>query len=179
MEKLYYLVMDSDLWKNDGSGFLDTYFCKEEAAFTTCLLIVLGVAVVAAAVFYGWIANTSYRLTNLTTWLVTMVVGALLTFGITQYRVIGNEDSNSGVFNSIAKTFDEKSKPDINSTPEQSVRELNRLTEARDTIKERIKSFDSMVVSLHVTQLVLFLVSFFVISVCVKNMTIHGKSVPF
>lgn len=178
MEKLYFLVMKSDLWKEDGYNFLNHYFCEEEA-FTTCLLIVLGVAVVTAAVFYGWIANTSYRLTNLTTWLVTMVVGALLTFGITQYRVIGNEDSNSGVFYSIANSFEMKSKTDPNQTPEQHEYERKRLESSRDKIKEEIKSFDSMVVSLHVTQLVLFLVSFFMISLCVKNMTIHGKSVPF
>lgn len=176
MEKLYFLVMESDLWKNDGSSFLHDYFCLE-GAFTTCLVIVLGVAVVAAAIFYGWIANTSYRLTNLSTWLVTMVVGALLTFGITQYRVIGNEDNNSGIFNSIANQYDVKnSKYD---TPEKQESLGKILDENRDKIKEGIKSFDMIVVKLHVTQLVLFLVSFFVISLCVKNMTIHGKSVPF
>lgn len=172
MEKLYALVTQSTTWANvDNHQTLYNYFVTE-GAFTTCFLIVLGAALLGIAIFYGWIGMRSVRLSNLTTWISTLLGVCAVTFCATQFMIIGSAAKLSGYFGSLNK-FAVSLR---NSTPES---ELEKLNGDLDRVRDAMSSFCDTVGMLHVTNLVLAIVLFFLISIVVKGFTIQSKAVPF
>lgn len=102
MENLYYLVMSMSTWnQNDPRQFLHHYFV-ENGAFVTSFAIALAVALIGLLVFYAWFGMASNRLSNRTTWFVTLVVVGLVTLVLTQLMVIGSADSLTGFFKDAA-----------------------------------------------------------------------------
>lgn len=172
MEKIYALVTESSTWASlDSHRTLFNYFITE-GAFTTCFLIALGAALLGIVIFYAWIGMNSVRLSNFTTWLSTLLGSCAVTFCATQFMIVGSAAKFSGYFGSLNKYAEGLR----NSTPQSGLQILN---EDLDKIRTAMDGFCDTVSMLHVTNLVLVILLFFIISVLVKGFTPQAKAVPF
>lgn len=175
MDKIYFLVSTCETWLNkDGNGYLNNYFI-DEGGFTNALLIAIAVAVVAAIVFYGVIGMKFNRLANLAVWLVTLAADAIVTFFVTQLMIIGSRDGNTGIFQSITNFRGTK----LQEIPVDNIQGRTDLSNATDQLVNLLSNGCDVTTYLNVTNVVLAVVVFFVISICVKGITIHAKHVPF
>lgn len=177
MEKLYFFVMQSDIWtNNDPLGYLHGYFVAE-GGFKSAFLIGLVVAIIGVAFFYGWIANTSPRLSKMSTWLITLVAVGGITFATTQMIVIGSDNSQNqtGMFASISnQQNDHLSQQDLS---EEEIANINQYTRTLQNQVSTLSNSITMGTDLGTTAYALLI--FFVLSICVKNLTRYGISIPF
>lgn len=172
MDKIYALVTQSSTWTTtDCHQTLHNYFVTE-GAFTTCFLIALGAALLGIVIFYGWIGMQSVKLSNFTTWLSMLLGACAVTFCATQFVIVGSAANLKGYFGSLNKYAVDLR----NSTPES---ELQKLNADLDSIRNAMDGFCDTVGMLHVTNLLLTVVLFFIVSVVVKSLTTHAKAVPF
>lgn len=175
MEQLYFLVSQCDTWlNNDPNGFLQQFFVVE-GGFTYAFLIALGVAVICAAIFYGWIGMAVNKLANLVVWLCTMLVGALATFILTRVLVIGSNDVGTGIFKSISEKL-----PNVLATMsvDDEVGRTQVMSQA-NALKDALTGVCDVTTHLYITNVVLAIVIFLIVSICVKNVTTHATHVPF
>lgn len=175
MEQIYFIVSQCDTWlNNDPNGYLNQYFC-EEGGFTHAFLIALIIAFVATAVFYGWIGMTVNRLANLGVWLVALVADVVLTFIVTQLSVIGSSDAMTGVFKSIEEYRSVLSQQiPVNDTTAQ-----NTLSSTTTQLIDTLSNGCDATWGLDVSNVVVSVILFCIISLCVKNFTVHATHVPF
>lgn len=175
MEKIYSLVAQCGTWLNDDpNGFLQQYFI-EESGFTHAFLIALVVAMMCAGVFYGWIGMAVNRLSNLVTWLCTMLVDAIATFVLTRIMLVGSNDTGTGIFHSITEKL-----PKVLETMgvDDEIGRAQVMSQANELIDKLTNGCD-VTNSLYITNIVLTIILFFIISICVKNLTTHATHVPF
>lgn len=175
MKQIYFLVSQCETWlNNDPKGYLEHYFCSD-GGFTHAFLIALAIAIVAAIMFYGWIGMTVNRLANLGVWLATLLADAVLTFIITQMSVIGNSDAMTGVFKSIEAHRSELSTQiAVNDTTGQ-----DNLSNTTTQIIETLSNGCDVTYGLNISNVVVSIVLFFIISLCVKKFTTHATYIPF
>ena len=175
MEQIYFLVSQCETWlNNDPNGYLEHYFCSD-GGFTHAFLIALAIAIVAAIVFYGWIGMAVNRLANLGVWLATLFADAVLTFIITQMSVIGNSDAMTGIFKSIEEHRSELStKIPVNDTTGQ-----DNLSNTTTQIIDTLSNGCDVTYGLNISNVIVSIVLFFVISLCVKKLTTHATHIPF
>ncbi len=172
VENLYFLVTNTSTWTSgDPRQLLDHYFI-ENGAFTTSLLIALGVAVVGLLIFYGWIGMSSNRLSNLPTWLVTLCSVGLITLGMTQMTVVGSQDSQTGFFEDAQQYVPvlKEGVPDA---------DMNAFNNDVENIREAMDKGCDVVYTLDLWNMAIALVIFFVGSIAVKRMTRYAIAIPF
>ena len=177
MEKLYFFVMQSDVWNvNDPRGFLFKYFI-EEGGFKSAFLIALVAAIIGVAIFYGWIANAAPRLSKMSTWLITLVAVGGITFATTQVIVIGSDNSQdkTGMFASISNQQNDLLQQQELS--QEEIESINQDTRALQNQVDTISNSITMGVDLGTTAYALLI--FFILSICLKNLTRYGISIPF
>lgn len=175
MKQIYFLVSQCETWlNNDPNGYLEHYFCSD-GGFTHAFLIALAIAIVAAIVFYGWIGMAVNRLANLGVWLATLFADAVLTFIITKMSVIGNSGAITGIFKSIDERRNELSTqiPVDDTTARDNL--FNTTTQIIDTLSNGC----DVTYGLNISNVVISIILFFIISLCVKNLTIHATHIPF
>lgn len=173
MEQIYFLVKSMDTWTSgDPHLFLTHYFCTNHG-FMSAFIVALGVAVLGAALFYGWIGNAADRLATIPVWLITTIVVGVVTLGLTQCIIIGSNTSQTGVFNDIVNYKQEL---------QQSISD-DKLNQFNQDVQNLITNIDSVsnevVLSLNIENAVIAMLLFFIISICVKNLPPYTKSIPF
>lgn len=175
MKQIYFLVSQCETWlNNDPNGYLEHYFCSD-GGFTHAFLIALAIAIVAAIVFYGWIGMAVNRLANLGVWLAILFADAVLTFIITKMSVIGNSGAITGIFKSIDEHRNELSTQiPVNATTARD-NLFNTTTQIIDTLSNGC----DVTYGLNISNVVISIILFFIISLCVKNLTIHATHIPF
>lgn len=176
---LYSWVKNAEMYVSDqrgGSGYLHQYF-EVDGGFTTAAIIAAVAAVVFLILFYGCIGNFVHRLSTKLCWWVAVVLVGLSTIGVTQFVVVGSNESNSGFFKSAENHWEESVSKDIPIGAEQ-----DRQT-AQDYKAQLKKDMGGMrcevVRKLHVTNVLFSLVLFIVLSLIFKRFTVHAKRIPF
>lgn len=175
MEKIYSLVSQCETWLNgDPNEFLHQFFI-EESGFTHAFLIALLVAIVCAAVFYGWIGMAVNRLSNLVVWLCTLLVDALATLVLTSVMLIGNNDAGTGIFHSIS----EKLPKVLETMGVDDAAGRTMVNSQANELIDKLSNGCDVTSNLYITNVLLSILLFFIISICVKNMTTHATHVPY
>ncbi len=175
MEKIYFIVSQCGTWtQNDPNGYLSNYF-SSEGAFVHAFLIALAVAAVAAGVFYGWIGNAVAKLSNLATWICTMVLDAAVTFLLTKIFVIGSQIAGTGVFQSITQHKEELRK----AIPVEDEAGRNNLISTTSKLVNTLNDGCDVTNYLYLENVVISIILFFIISLLVKKMTKFAVYVPF
>lgn len=174
MEKLYSLVSQCKTWLNDDpNGFLQQFFVSENG-FTHAFLIALIVAIVCIALFYGWIGMAVNKLSNLVTWLCTLLVDAVVTFVLTRIMVIGSNDVGTGIYHSIT----EKLPKILNMMGVGDDTGRSMVMTQANTLKETLAHGCDVTNNLLLTNVIITVILFVIISFCVKGMTTHATHVP-
>lgn len=173
MEQIYFLVKSMGTWANgDPHLFLSHYFCQN-GGFMSAFIIALGVAVVGAAIFYGWIGNAADRLATMPVWLITTVIIGVVSLGLTQLIIVGSSTSQTGLFNDIVNNKQELQKSIPDEKLDQFHQEVQTLITNLDSVS------NDVVLSLNLENAVIAMLLFFIISICVKNLPPYTKSIPF
>lgn len=176
MDKIYFLVSQCDTWVNDKSEYLSQYFCVE-GAFLHAFLIALILAIVAAAIFYGWIGNKVAKLSNLTIWLCSLLIQGFLTFLFTKIMVIGNSLAGTGIFQSIIKRKEDLLQTVYNGI-ENSGQKDEFIKNTNDFVQKLSDGCD-VTNYLYLENVIISIILFFIISLIVKKMTKFAVYVPF
>lgn len=175
MEKLYSLVSQCETWlMKDPNGFLQQYFMSENG-FTHAFLIALIVAIVCIAAFYGWIGMAVNKLANLVIWLSTLLVDAIVTFALTRIMVIGSNNMGTGIFHSITEKL-----PKVLETmgvDDEAGRSM--IISQANMLKDSLANGCDVTNYLLLTNVIVTVILFIIISLCVKGMTTHATHVPF
>ena len=175
---LYSLVKNAEMYVSDQreDGYLRQYF-EVDGGFTTAAIIAVVAAVVFLILFYGCIGNFMHRLSTKLCWWITLVLVGLSTIGVTQFIVVGSDESNSGFFKSAENHWEESVTKNISIGAEQD------MATARNYKAQLKKDMGVMrcevVRRLHVTNGLFSLVLFIVLSLISKRFTVHTKRIPF
>jgi hypothetical protein len=180
MDKVYFFVSHLDEFTTDGWGFYSRYFV-EGSGFLNSFLISLAIAAFMLIVFYGFICNKVFKLSNHITWLVFLICSVGITFFATSHFILGNHEGApedyTGFYGSLETTFLQISNQDgFQENPES----VENLTMAKGEIIEGLKIGKSEVASSLCTGNSIFtLIWFFLFSVLVKGFTRYGIAIPF
>ena len=175
MEKLYFLVAQCETWvNNDPNGYLSNYFC-DKGAFMHAFLIALALAIVAAAIFYGWIGNAVAKMANFPTWLCTMVLEGAVTFLVTKSLVVGNSLASNGIFQSIVQHKEDL----LKGIPVEDTLGRENLINSTSKLVSTINDGCDVTNYLYLENVVIAIILFFFISLFVKKMTKFAVYVPF
>ena len=176
MDKLYFFVTSCDTWQNvDTNQYLANYFITE-GGFLHAFLIALIIAVVFAGLFYGWIGMKEDRLSNLGVWLGALLFDGVIGFIMTKMLVIGSQNDQTGVFNSIVNY---KSQLLIQPGFSGNDQQVKLLTDTTNNLVQALADNCNVVMSLCIGNAIISVILFFIISICVKNLTVLATHVPF
>lgn len=172
MENLYFLVTNMSTWTSmDPRQFLYHYFVTN-GAFTTSFLIALAVAIIGLLLFYGWIGMCSSRLSNLTTWAITLALVGLLTFALTQVSVVGSLSSQTGFFEDATQYAQTLRTIEPDET-------LSQFEEQVAQIRDLMDKGCDVTWTLDLWNTALSLLIFILISLGVKRLTKYAIAIPF
>lgn len=175
MDFLYFLVKGTETYQPDADPIrlLQNYF-ETEGAFTSAFIIALIVALVGLLIFYGIFGMKVYRMaTHKVYWSVLVIVG-VITFAITQFSVVGSEDAQSGFFASAetSEYIEDYLRPLSEAEQQEAI-------EQRDELEDKMDGFCDVVITLDLINAVYSVLIFFLLSIVVKNATVHAKKIPF
>lgn len=170
---LYFWVKGCEMYGNDVDDYLGNYF-ENGGGFTTAAIIAATVAVVFIILFYGCIGNFVHRLSTKLCWGVAAVLVGLSTIGVTQFVVVGSEESNSGFFASANDYFETSISPFITGETDYA-----EATQRQNDLFSKMGGRCEVVWILHVTNVAFSLVLFIVLSLIFKRYTVHTKKIPF
>lgn len=111
MREIYQLF--GDYGKEDLLNVFSTYFKNGTWAgngYTEAFLIAIVVSLLALVVFYVGIGNTSFRLSNVYTWVVVGVLAGLLTFGVTSVNTGMTPNCGYGLQETLNQQWRNKSR---------------------------------------------------------------------
>lgn len=172
MENLYFFVTNMSTWTDaDPRQFLYHYFVTN-GAFTTSFLIALVVAIIGLLLFYAWIGMTSSRLSNLSTWAVTLALVGLVTFALTQVSVVGSLSNQTGFFEDAtqyAQQLREREPDETLAQFEQQVVQIRDLMDQGCDVTWTLDLWNTCI----------SLIIFFVFSIGVKGVTRYAIAIPF
>ncbi len=175
LQLIYSFVMHCSTWvNNDPRAFLDNYFVTEEA-FTSLFLIAAGVAVVGAAIFYGWIGMTVNRLSNMLVWVVFLIVTGLLSLLITQSSVIGFKDSQTGIYKSIV----DRTTILAHGTSPNDQTARTAIFNDSDSMKNRLSGGCDVTWTLLILNAIYSMLIFLLLSILTKRFTNYAIAIPF
>ena len=175
MDFLYFLVKGSAAYSTDHDpiGLVKNYF-EDGGAFNSSFIIALCTAIAGIIIFYGIFGMKIYKLARpLVYWIMFAIVG-VTTFTLTQLLIIGSRTAQTGFFASAAQKFEEYAVQFADMPDMQNV-----AVAQRDTIETEMSGFCSAVVNLDMSNAVIALLIFFLLSLLVKGITVHAKRVPF
>lgn len=174
MDFLYFLVKQSSTYgvNEDPSSLLENYFVKE-GAFDMAFICALIVALVCLIVFYGIFGMKIYKLATKTVYWITAGVASLLTFVLTQFIIVGSKSNITGFFHSVNEYFNNSEYIRNLQGEQRTLVDLQR-----DELENKMDSFCNAVCWLDVTNIFITLIIFILISLVVKNFTIHAKRIP-
>lgn len=175
MDKIYFFVTNCSTWQDqDPNQYLSNYFI-DGSGFLNSFLIALIVAVIFAAVFYGWIGMAVERLSNLGVWLGGLVLDGIVAFIATKLLVIGSQSAQNGIFSSIAEHQSQLS----SQIPVADQAGHQQLTNTTQQLIDTLSNNGDVVISLLIGTAVISIILYFLISICVKGLTTHATHVPF
>ena len=180
-ESIYSLVTKHEAWTNDAYGYYSNYFVSENA-FMWAFISMLAIGSIAACIYYfGFCNGISNKYAKPSYWLITMAVVGILAFALGKLCFIGSDssndsgDSNASGFYKSCEVYCQV-KVDENDGNEDI---QNAIRESYNDIVENLNQGVDIVAKFQLVNLILSLLTFFIISMLVKNFTKHGSSIPF
>lgn len=181
MEYIYFWVTKfTDAW-GDKYGFHANYFNGPLQSgsnwFFWGFLIILGVAAAVAAGFYFGLCNgRSNKNATLTNWLIALVATGVIAFCFSHFIVIGqgvDGKAGSGFYKANQQycmdyCLQNKNNPQVVSDCRV---ELNKIT-------NQLQKGNDVALPYDLTNVILSLLFFWIISIFIKGFSVHGASVP-
>lgn len=163
--------------ENDYEGFADFYsdFLMESGICSQIFFWGIGIAAIVCLVYYLYGCNRFHKVANRITWAIILVLTCFFTWLVSYRLVLGDIEGERGLLYEIAdKTW---------TKAREGIVDEENLSEIDDTHYAYLEQFSN-----HLEQLpaemalavVLYaFITFFILSICVKGTTTHGKGVPF
>ena len=179
MEMIYFLVSSLEEY-NDAYGFHNQYFV-EGNGFLFAFLIALFVAVGIAAFFYLFICNVFNRLSKFYVWVIALFLTVGATLLLTSKFIVGGEDENTGNYTGFYYSLEEFAgiQREEYAQNQEAQKKVNQvydqiLQDLAGSGEEEYKVVDM----LYLTNTILTIFFFILISILVKGTTKYGIAVP-
>lgn len=188
---IYNFVTSTEAWTNDkGNIRFHEQFFEGEHGFSAGILGAVVIALVFAAIFYFGFCNskTSNKYATHWLWAIFLAVSGLVTFAYSDQVLIGNsavaeQMSNQNEKNkgdilydySFYKSIEDYMVDFAGKKPQDQV----EAEERKNMIVNNLKKGEDVNMPFNVTNAVISLIAFFLISVGIKRFTINGKCIPF
>lgn len=171
MKFLYFLVTDCPSY-NDDLGAYDFYFSN--GGFTAAFLVALGVAGIAAIIYYGW-CKASFSFAKIGTWIATMIVAAVASFFITGLATgySKDPDADTGIRQAVELKYQEN--------VDAMTMDITELDNARDNMHQALDGgifHNNVIFRLCITNLVLTIILFYLISLLINGFSTNGVNIP-
>lgn len=174
MDIFYFLVTSLEAYK-DQYGFHSAYFA-DGSGFMTGLLLSVIIGVVLALVFYFSLCNgKSTKFATRANWFVMLLVVAVLTYFTGEIFIIGSEGQPGTGFYEFCQNYANNYVSEHvgnNQTVQACLLEYN-------TIIENLKQGKDVAFLFNINNVIYSVVTFFLTSLGVKNLTKHGSQIPF
>lgn len=178
MDFFYFLVTGSKAWE---PHFHKNFFI-DQGGFSWGLYGALIIGAVVACAFYFGCCNSSKtsKSANIGVWAVSLCLCAVISYFYADFVVIG--DSKTTDNNSVFRAYSfYKANDDylIQKSIGASPTMIDDLTKTHNQIKNDLDKGGDVRFDFDITTAVLAAISFFLMSLFVKRLTINGKTIPF
>ncbi len=190
-DKIYNFVTSTEAWKSDHGeiSFHEQFFIHEKGFVAGSLGAVI-IALVFAAIFYFGLCNskTSNKYATHWLWAIFLAVSGLVAFAYSDQVLIGNSATAEQMYElhvsdrpynvfyeySFYKSihlYEQENNASSSSQPE--------IQERSNKILDDLKKGEDVNMPFNMTNAVISLIAFFLISLGIKRFTINGKCIPF
>lgn len=172
MELIYFWVTELTTKYADKFDFHANYFVTERA-FLQGFVYSLVIGAVCALAFYFCLCNgNSVKPATRVNWLIGLFIVALAGYFVSDILIMGAE--GSGFYKSIndfVRNFADKNGLDTHGIQERTA-EMN-------LILKNLREDRDVALELNATNTIIAMLSYFLVSIGVKNFTKHGSQIPF
>lgn len=174
MDFFYFLVTSLEQY-TDKFGF-HTYYFVENGAFTEAFFYSTGIGAVVAITFYIGLCNgESVRPATRVNWLICLLLVAFAAFFVGDIMIIGSEGNPGTGFYASCQDFANNymiQHQGNDQTIQECMGELNK-------ILKDLREGNDVALMFNVVNVLLSILTYFLVSLCVKNFTKHGSQIPF
>ncbi len=172
MSFLYFLVTGCKAYADKLEAY--KYYFETEGGFTAAFLLALAVAGIFAIIYYLF-CRASFSWAKIGTWVITMLVAACVAFGLTGWATGMHKEqtADTGIRHAVELQAQEAA--------EAQTMDYDEIEDARVTIHDGLDKgmFTSPVIfRLCVTNFVLTIILFYVISLLINGFSVHGVNIP-
>lgn len=173
MEILYYFVRQSAAWD---PKFHDNFF-NGQSGFLYGLLLAAIVAIVAAVIFYFGFCNSNkeVKYANKTSWAVGLVAAAIVAAVLGDIIIIGH-DMNSVLVTNFYDANEQYYMQQVSGSTDQNF--IDELSSKKTQIANDLDKNNDVRIPFDATTGVWAAVLYFLVSLPIKGITIHGKVIP-
>lgn len=172
MKFLYFLVTGCKAYGEKLGAY--KYYFETEGGFTSAFLLALGVAFVAALLYYLF-CRKSFSFAKIGSWIVTMLVAAAVSFALTGWAtgMYQKKNAKTGIRHAVELQYQEKA--------EAQTMDITELDNARANIHKGLDKgmFTSPAIfRLCLSNFIITIILFYIFSLLFNGFSIHGVNIP-